>query len=114
MTHWFLSLVAERPPKVAVSFHPRSSIPPNNLVAERRSPHRHTISDQFPSRRCHPRLQSSLRDESFLCHPLRRGGWVETHGDHQMSLRDGRHLDREFWRDCWERAVGDGVNEVCV
>ena len=32
----FLALVAERPPKVAVGFHPRSAIPPNDLVAERR------------------------------------------------------------------------------
>ncbi len=50
----FMSLVAERPPKVAVGFNPRSAIPPNHLVAERRSNHRHTISDQFHSRRCPP------------------------------------------------------------
>ena len=31
----FLSLVAERPPKVAVGFNPRSAITPNHLVAER-------------------------------------------------------------------------------
>jgi hypothetical protein len=36
-----------------------------------------------------PRIPSSLRDESFLCH---RHPWVETHGDRQMSLRDGRRL----------------------
>ena len=39
----FWSLVAERPPKVAVGFHPRSAIPPNHLVAERRLNHRHTL-----------------------------------------------------------------------
>ena len=42
----FWSLVAERPPKVAVGFHPRSAITPNDLVAERRWNHRHTISRQ--------------------------------------------------------------------
>ena len=35
-TPWYLSLVAERPPKVAVGFNPRSAITANHLVAERR------------------------------------------------------------------------------
>jgi hypothetical protein len=84
--NWFLSIVAERPPKVAVGFNPRSAITPNNLVAERRLNHRHTIGHQVHSRRS-PRIPSSLRDESF---PRHRHPRVETHGYHQMSLRDWR------------------------
>ena len=81
--------VAERPPKVTVGFHPRSAIPPNHLVSERRSKHRHTISDQFPSRRCPPPSIVAPR-RIIPVSSLQRGGWVETHGDHQMSLRDER------------------------
>ena len=40
-----------------------------------------------------PHIQSSLRDEHFLRHPY---PWVETHGYHQMSRRDGRHIDLEL------------------
>ena len=47
----FLALVAERPPKVAVGFNPRSAITPNNLVAERRWNPLRAIGDQFHSRR---------------------------------------------------------------
>ncbi len=63
--YWFLSLVAERPPKVAVGFNPRSAIPPNHLVAERRWNHRDTLGR--PRDVCR-RLHTS---------PRRR---VETHG----------------------------------
>ena len=93
-TLWFMSLVAERPPKFAVGFNPRSAIPPNHLVAERRSNHRHTISDPFHSRRCPPPSIVAPR-RIIPVSSFRRGGWVETHGDHPMSLRDGRHLDHE-------------------
>ena len=47
----FLALVAERPPKVAVGFNPRSAITPNHLVAERRLNSLRAIGDQFHSRR---------------------------------------------------------------
>ena len=51
LTHWLLSLVAERPPKVAVGFNPRSAIPPNHLVAERRLNPLRATGDPFHSRR---------------------------------------------------------------
>ena len=62
----------------------------------------------WPPKECvlsSPHIQSSLRDEPFTRH---RHPWVETHGYHQMSLRDGRPLDREFLRNCWERGIGCG------
>src|SRR2546426_12536222 len=76
-TLWFLALVAERPPKVAVGFHPRSAIPPNHLVAERRWNHRHAIGR--PRDACR-RLPTSPR-RTLRASSLRRSGWVETHGD---------------------------------
>ena len=100
-----MSLVAERPPKVAVGFNPAAAAEPSRQTISSRSDDR-TIATRSAINVLHadaPRLQSSFRDESFLCH---RHPWVETHGDHQMSRRDGRHLDREFWRDCGERGVG--------
>ena len=84
----FLALVAERPPKVAVGFNPRSAIPPtlssrsdDGILSARSAIHFIRAAD--------PRFPSSLRDESFRCH---RPPWVETHGYRQMSLRDGRRL----------------------
>ena len=47
----FLSLVAARPPKVAVGFNPRSAITTGNLVAERRLYHRHAFGR--PMDACH-------------------------------------------------------------
>ena len=64
-TLWFLSLVAERPSKVAVGFHPRSAIPPNHLVAERRWNHRHTIGRQRDvCRRLHTFPRRSATNDS--------------------------------------------------
>ena len=50
----FMALIAERPPKVAVGFHPRSAITPNHLVAERRLNPLRAIGNPFHSRRCPP------------------------------------------------------------
>ncbi len=37
-----------------------------------------------------------------------RGSCPWSQSDRRRSLRDGRHLDREFLRDCCERGVGCG------
>ena len=77
-----MSLVAERPPKVAVGFHSSAAAEPSRQTISSRSDDRTIATPSAINfiRAAAPRLQS--------------------------SLRDGRHLDREFLRDCWERGVG--------
>ena len=72
----FLALVAERPPKVAVGFNPRSAITPNHLVAERRWNPLRAIGDQRDvCRRLHtfPR-RSATNDSRVFAPPGRMGG----------------------------------------
>ncbi len=67
----FLSLVAERPPKVAVGFNPRWAITPNHLVAERRLNHRHTIGRPMDvCRRLHTFPRRSTTNDSRVI-PIR-------------------------------------------
>ncbi len=69
-----------------------------------------------------PTIQSSLRDEPIARHP---NPWVETHGDHRMSLRDKTAFGhRCFWTvafspdgrrlaiSFWENGASAGVQTI--